>query len=269
MQPWTLMTPAMMGQFPAAALIYRRGLVAPGDTLVDLDLKIADLFDLKGTPLPQDAALDELRLKDVPEGPAALKPGGVIDPLVHFAGRTNVRFTERGGTSKVADLSRLIDRKRRTVVSTTGQLRLDYDKGVLTIDAPSAQGLSGTLRAAGTADLKDVTITSGLDLGHIVAVSLDDKPLATSRSILLQAVSEEKATGFRTEPAANGERKIVSIGRDPWLVKEIEGTVTFKRADASGLKVTALDPNGMPGKVVGTAATIRLDPRTVYYRIGP
>ena len=43
MQPWTLMSPAMMGQFPAAALIYRKGLVATGDLLVDLNLKIGDL----------------------------------------------------------------------------------------------------------------------------------------------------------------------------------------------------------------------------------
>ncbi len=68
MQPWTLMSPAMMGQFPAAALIYRQGLVRRGDVLVDLNLNVDDLLDLKGTPLPQDAALDELRLKDVPRG---------------------------------------------------------------------------------------------------------------------------------------------------------------------------------------------------------
>ena len=30
MQPWTVMTPAMMGQFPAAAMIYRKGLVSEG-----------------------------------------------------------------------------------------------------------------------------------------------------------------------------------------------------------------------------------------------
>ena len=85
MQPWTLMTPAMLGQFPAAALIYRTGLVPYGDTLVDLNLKLDDLLDLQGTPLPQDAAFDELRLKDVPSG-TEIKPGNVIDPLVHFAG---------------------------------------------------------------------------------------------------------------------------------------------------------------------------------------
>ena len=38
MQPWTLMSPAMSGQFPAAALLYRKGLVAEGALLVDLDL---------------------------------------------------------------------------------------------------------------------------------------------------------------------------------------------------------------------------------------
>ncbi len=259
MQPWTLMSPAMMGQFPAAALIYRKGLVATGDLLVDLDLKVGDLLDLKGTPLPQDAALDELRLKDVPKG-TTLKPGNVIDPLVHFAGRTNVRFTERGGSSRLKDLKPFIDRRRQVVSSTTGQLRLDYGKGVLTIDAPAAQGISGALREAGAAELKDLSIASKMELGHIVAVSLDGLPLATSRRILLQVMSEEKPTDFRTEPAPGGEKKIASTGHDPWLVKEIDGVVKLKRADASHLKVTALDFNGEPGKSTGTAREIRLVP---------
>ena len=50
MQPWTLMTPAMMGQFPAAALIFRQRLVAAGDVLVDLNLKVQDVLDLQGHP---------------------------------------------------------------------------------------------------------------------------------------------------------------------------------------------------------------------------
>ena len=78
---------------------------------------------------------------------------------------------------------------------------------MLTIDAPAAQGVSGDLRAAGTVELKDLTISSRLELGHIVAVSLDGQPLATSRKILLQVMSEEKPTGFRTEPAPGGEQE--------------------------------------------------------------
>jgi hypothetical protein len=140
---------------------------------------------------------------------------------------------------------------------------------VLTIDAPAAQGISGDLRKAGDAALKDLTISSRLELGHIVAVGLDGRPLATSRRILLQAMSEEKAADFGTEPAPGGEKKITSIGHDPWLAKELEGVVKFKRSDASRLKVTALDFNGDPVRSIGTASEIRLAPSTIYYLITP
>jgi hypothetical protein len=266
MQPWSLMSPAMMGQFPAAALIYRESLISAGDELVHLNLKIQDAENLKGTPLPQDAAFDELRARDIPPG-GTIPPGQVIDPLVHYAGRTTVDFTEQGGPSRIADLRPLIDRAGRTVTSSNHQLRLDYDKGILTIDAPMAQGLSGDLRAAGTMDLKDLMIHSDMPLGHIIAVSLDGKPLATSGRILLQVMTEEQTSGWQTQAVDASTKKITSIGHDPWLVKRISGTVKLKRADASGLKVTPLDFNGYPDKQPPDAAEIRLMPDVVYYLI--
>jgi hypothetical protein len=268
MQPWTLMSPAMMGQFPAAAVIYRKGLVAPGDLLVDLNLKVADLLDLKGTPLPQDAAFDELRLKDVPQG-TTIQPGNVIDPLVHYAGRTNVNFTATGGPPMIKSLAPYIDRNRKIVTSTTGELVLDYGKGLLTIDAPAAQGVSGNLKSSEPIKLKDVTIRSDLDLVEIVAVSLDGLPLATSRKILVQAMSEEKPSDFQTTPALSGDKRIASIGHDPWLVRDLSGSIRFHRPDAKSLKVTALDPNGDPLKPVGNAQEFSLDPKTLYYVITP
>jgi hypothetical protein len=268
MQPWTLMSPAMMGQFPAAALIYRKGLVATGELMVDLNLNVADLLDLQGTPLPQDAALDELRLKDVPKG-TTLKRGNVIDPLVHLVGRTNVNFTDRSSGSRLTDTKPFIDRRRLVVTSSTGQLRLDYGKGLLRVDAPAAQGVSGSLREAGTTALRDIEITSRLELGHMIAVSLDGKPLASSGRILIQVMSEEKPTDFRIEPGPKGESKITSIGHDPWLVKNIEGVVKFKRPDASRLMVTALDGNGDRVHSMGNASEIRLAPSTIYYLVTP
>jgi hypothetical protein len=268
MQPWTLLSPALVGQFPAAALIYRQGLVATGEVLVELNLKVEDLLDLKGTPLPQDAAFDELRLKDVPKG-TVLQPGNVIDPLVHFAGRTQVSFTETGGAAKLKDLARYINRQGRMVRSSTGELTLDFGQAVLTVNAPAAQGVSGALRQAGRTELKDVVVSSDLELGHILAVSLDGKPLATSRKILLQVMSEEKASGFEVEPAGKGVQRITQIGHDPWLVREISGVVRFKRADAANLKVAALDHNGYPAGAAGTAAEMTLGPRTIYYLITP
>lgn len=266
MQPWTLMSPAMMGQFPAAAMIYRKGLVAVGDELVQLNLKISDLENLDGTPMPQDAAFDALRAKDVPAG-TELKPGNVIDPLVHFAGRTSVQFTASGGPSRLADLSHLIDRADGTVSSATGQLKLDFNKGILTINAPAAEGISGNLKEAGPVSLKDLSVHSDLELGHIIAVSLDGKPLATSGKILLQVMSEEHPYGWQTEPAGEGTQKITSIGRDPWMARNLQGTVRFTRPDAAQLKVTELDLNGYATKQIGTAASIELLPDGVYYLV--
>ncbi len=266
-QPWTVATPAMMGQFPAAALIYRRGLVDEGKLLVDLTLNLDDLYKLQGTPLPQDAALDELRLKDVPPT-VSVKAGQVIDPLVHFAGRANVNFAENRATHVAAvDLEPYIDHKAQMVTSSTRQLKLDYGKGLLTIDAPAAQGLSGALLEAGPTELGDIVISSDLSLGHIVAVSLDGQPLAKSRRILLQAMTEERPTDFRTEAAGAGVKRIVNLGHDPWLVKEISGTVKFKRSDAAKLTVRALDHSGLPAGVVGHADSITLRPTTIYYLI--
>jgi hypothetical protein len=266
MQPWTMMGPATIGQFPAAALIYRQGLIAPGEVLADLNLKIADLLDLQGTPLPQDAAFDELRLKDVPRG-TEIKPGNVIDPLVHYAGRTKVDFSEQGGAPRLADLSKLIDRPRQTVTSSTGQLKLDYGKGILAINAPEAQGVSGNLNDAGAVDLADVSVTSAMALGHIILVSLDAKPLRESSKLLLQVMSEEQPTGWETKDAANGLRHIVHIGHDPWTIRQLTGIVKLKRPDAATLKVTPLNGNGQRQKQTADATEIKLLPGTLYYLI--
>lgn len=266
MQPWTLTTPAMMGQFPAAALIYRRGLVATGRVLAQVDLNQGDLLRLRGTPLPQGAALDEMRLADVSDG-GAVRPGQRLDPLLHYAGRAEVRFTWTPTSVAVRDLGPLVDHAARTVASSTGELKLDYARGVLIIDAARAQGLSGSLKTVGTVETGDLVVSSDMELGHIVAVALDDLPLAKSRRILLQVMSEEMPSGYRTELLSQGVKRIVDIGRDPWLVRELRGTVRLKRADAATLRVTALDLNGYAAGSAGSADRFDLRPRTVYYAI--
>ncbi|MFI5381637.1 MAG: hypothetical protein ACHRHE_20255 [Tepidisphaerales bacterium] len=266
MQPWTLMAPSQVAQFPAAAMIYRQSLIETAQNVVELNLGIDDLKALKGTPMPQEAALDELRLKDVPKG-MEIKPGNIIDPLVHLVGRTTVTFTKTTGPHKLTDTSKYIDRKNQTVTSLTQQLRLDYGMGVLTINAPAAQGVSGNLKEAGETKLRDLSISCDMDLAHIIAVSLDGKPLAQSAKILLQVMSEEKPAGWRADPAGTGTQKIVSLGRDPWMIKGMTGSVRFTRPDAAQMKVTALDGNGYKAKDIGSAAEIKLEEGTIYYVI--
>ena len=278
MQPWTMMSPAAMGQFPAAAVIFRKALVAPGERLVELNLKLSDLENLKGTPMPQDASIDEMRLKEIPPG-AALQPNSLIDPLVHYAGRTNVNFitAATAGPSKVVDLSPYIDHQAQTVLSSNHQLKLNYGMGSLVVNAPAAQGISGDLKSLGKIETADFRFESTMELGHIVAVALDDKPLVTSQKILLQVMSEERPSGFKATEGGNGKWRITDIGHDPWLVKSFNGLVICKRRDAAKLNVTPLDLNGRITRtstsgnlsVSRSAAEIRLDAQTVYYVITP
>ncbi len=268
MQPWTLMSPSMMGQFPAAALIYRQRLVEPGEVLAEVNLNIDALFDLQGTPLPQDAAFDELRLKDVPQG-TTVEAGNVIDPLIHYAGRTAVNFVTQSKPSRLEPLSKYIDREKQTVLSSTRQVLLDYGKGILYVNAPAVQAVSGALAEAGPVSLHDIRVASDLELGHIVVVSLDSQPLAESKRMLLQVMSEERNNKFRTSPVSNSVKRIDSIGQDPWLFKQLQGNVRLKRDDAKQLKVTALDFNGYAVEPAGTADNIPLRSDTVYYLIQP
>jgi hypothetical protein len=264
MQPWTLMAPSQAAQFPAAALIFRRGLVKTGDVLAQIDLNTNDLLNLKGTPLPQDASFDELRLKDVPQG-TEVKPGQRIDPLIHYAGRVDVSFTGAPGKTALHDLKPYIDRTQQTVRSSTRELKLDYGKGLLIIDAPSAQGASGNLKSSDAIVLGNITIRSDLDNAHIIVVALDGEPLSKSRRMLLQAMSEEKASGFATEDAGNGVKKITNIGRDPWRVKTLQGSVKFETDSA--LQIQPLDFNGYPTGIALRGAGLKLAPQTIYYLI--
>jgi hypothetical protein len=266
MQPWTLMSPAMMGQFPAAALIYRLGLVRSGEVVASVNLNREDLLNLKGTPLPQDAALDELRLKDVPTGDS-VKPGQRLDPLLHYVGRTQVHFTDEASKVTQVNTATFISHQKQTVTSSTGELELDYGRGVLRIKTPAAQGISGNLRGVGPVQTGDAVFSSDMDLGHLIAVALDGKPLRISTRILLQVMSEERTSGFSTEPAGAGVSKVVSIGTDPWMIRKLKGKVSFTRQDAASLRVTALDANGYEVQEVGTASEINLRPETVYYLI--
>ncbi|MBK1883151.1 hypothetical protein JIN85_12035 [Luteolibacter pohnpeiensis] len=267
MQPWTLMSPTQMGQFPAAALIFRQGLVHPGEVVADLSLTLTDALALKGSPLVPVANLDELRKQDVQDQGDAGNISTGIDPLAFFAGRTALGIGAEKKADRVADLSDLIHREKQEVRSRDGELKLDYGKGLLRLNAPAAQGAVGNLKEGGVIDLTDVEIRSPLEIGEIVAVSLDGKPLADSESILLQVMSEEKANGFATEPAGEGLKRIINIGSDPWLIRQLAGTVRFKRADAAKLEVRQLDINGRLQKPLGTADQIQLQPATAYYWI--
>jgi hypothetical protein len=258
-----------VGQFPVAALMYRKGLIKEGPVVAALHLNTNELFQLKGTPLPQEASLDELRLKDLPSSDAKSKPGERLDPLLHYTGRTEVEFGNGPQKAELKLPKGLIDHEGRIVRSATGELALDYGKGLLKINAPQVQGGSGDLRKAGAIETDQLTVASPLEIGTVLLVSLDGAPLSESKKMLLQVMSEEKTSDWATEELPGGVRKITNIGHDPWLVRNIQGTVRLKRKDAALLKVTILDQNGYAERAFGNAAELTLAEDCIYYLISP
>lgn len=266
MQPWTLMAPTQMGQFPATALMFRQGLLREGDLMAEIHLNLEDLFALKGTPLAQTANLDELRKADVTQ-PSGGGESGRIDPRIHLVGRTAVSIGNRPAMTKVEALDRFIDETAQTVTSSTGEIQLDYGRGVLRLSGSKAQGAVGNLTAAGKIELPALAIATDLDLAAILLVPLDNQPLETSRRMVLQVMTEEQPSGFRASPAGEGIFRIKSIGTDPWLIREVSGSITLKRPDAARLQVTPLDFNGYPQADPAAGPEITLRPDTAYYLI--
>ncbi len=263
---FSIQTPVVMGQFPAQALVYRLGLVQEAPPVVDANLKMADLFALKGAPVSQPMNLDELRARDIPAGQTAtVQSLEAVDPLAHLVGRVQMNFVERDTPSRIADLSRYIDRTRSIVRSITGELAWDYGRGLVTVNAPRAQGVCGFLRQAGSIALRDVSVSAQMEYGSVLIVPLDGQPLRTSRRMLLQVMSED--TNYGWSAPGTGKRAIRNLGSSPINVRRFGGTVTLNRSDAQQLKVTPLDWNGYPAGKPATGGRITLQPSTMYYLI--
>ena len=266
MAKFAVSCPVIAGTFPAAALMYRRGDVAEGGVVFHETLKLADLFALAGSAAAEAKALDALRQGDVPPGAGQERP--TLDPRAFYVGRV-VRSYDRPAAKPVRlKLDRFVDHRAKTIRSVTGELAWDYGKGRITVNTRRSQGAAGFLGQAGRIELADATIECRNEFASILLVSLDGKPLAGSKRILIQAMTEERPYGFR---AAAG--RIADLGGAPFGVRRIDATVTLKSAGRGRPTVTALDENGYPAdKAVGAtlsgpapALTVRLAADAVYH----
>jgi hypothetical protein len=176
-------------------------------------------------------------------GAGAAAAGYGVDPRSFFVGPVVQEFHNGPSKLQTVDLDTYIDDQAKVIRSMTGQLKWDYDTGLVTVNTPRAQGACGFLAQAGQIELGNVKIQSGNEYGSILAVSLDGKPLATSKRILVQAGTWDRPFGFATSKA--GEyRKITDLGGYPLNVRKIDAQVTLK--DAGAASTTVLDGNGYP-----------------------
>ena len=252
---WSCSTPALMGGFPAAALMYRKGYVKASEPVVHEERPLADLWDRKVPLIAEDRSFDPNRYEGATGGEKSNVKDGA-DPLAFLVGRVEVKYDGDPAKTTKVDLTKYIDKDKKTVRSITDEIRLDYGVGFCTVDAPKVQGASGFLNKAGEIKLGDVTIRSGNEYVTVIVVAMDDKPLATSQRILVQTGTSARLSGWKTKAAkfkGDGGKmieglEIVATGLPPW--KMVNTDVKLIVANPNLKKATLLDTAGYAVKKV-------------------
>jgi hypothetical protein len=169
---WQAATPAIIGGFPAAALIFRKGYIRDGKPAVHEERSLEDIWSLEPGLISEAEPFDPNRSAGI----GAAQPAGRerVHPLAFLVGPVEVSYGGDPARSRVEDIGRHIDEGKRTVTSNTGELKLDYGRGVATMYAPKAQGASGFLSRAGDIRLGAVEISSRNEYATVLVVPLDD-----------------------------------------------------------------------------------------------
>jgi hypothetical protein len=273
---WATGRPSVLGQFPGAALLFRRGDVAEAPVVVREGRTLASVYRREPARIMPPRGFDSTRDDaTTTSGRNPASDHSAIDPLAMMVGK--VVHTLDQDTDEISPrLAELIDRKNGRVTSATGELVTDWHRGLTTIDSPRSQGATGFLRAAGRIELRDVAFESQNRFGAVLAIALDDRPLAQSQKILLQIGAVDRPTGFATDPvklawqgADYTGHRITATGRLPWQVERIQGTITLRGAARRIVSVTALDENlrrraPVAGEARGPDYVIPLPAESIY-----
>jgi len=265
---FALQTPVVMGQFPAAALIYRQGLVNESPVVTEINLNKQSLLNLEGGPQPGPQLLDELRKKDIPQGQVMVESSSSqFEGRAAITGRVMVKLTDQPTNVKTIDLSKLIDDSARVIRSQDGQVTWDFGRGVVTVNSAKAAGATGFLGSA-VVKAGPMEIQGAAEFMSVTLVPLDDLPLTESKSMLLQVMTEQQNSGWKVRQDADGLSTIVELGTSPMQLRDMRGTISFDREFAvAPLRVTRLDLNGYKAGEPQVMTRVELDSKTLYYLI--
>ncbi len=268
---WSISHPGFISQFPAAALIHRLGLIDQAPTVVHEERSADEVFARNAPLLTED--LDYAPVQHVDEAVAQKQHlMRRAAPEAYLVGRVEVVYGGEPARSRVADLSEHIAADGSLVRSAHGQLTLNRAAGVLTIDAPAAQGVVGFLKnAGGRFETADLAIESSNGFASVVAVALDGNPLRSSGRVLVQVGTMSAPTGWEVVPASDGQGskrvEIASTGQVPWRVADTHGVLSIRNAVLSGairLDAMGFAAEAIPAEQDADVLRVRLPRKTMY-----
>lgn len=255
--------PAKFGLFYHAALLLRRGDVAPARQIAAVQF-------------PRDPA--EFLLKRPGEIPALKALPEQHKTVLVLPG------AEAGGVPPTFDRqqpwdSALVSESQEQVLCDTGELGRSWKQRWGWIDTPRTKAVYGFLAANSPLQLNGLTLEVQTDFAVIALSSLSDDPLDQSASILLTAVGRCDNTDAGYNPAHTlldpATRPI--FGRPPVLIEPIQATLRLATTRPN-LKVLVISPHGelvtrLPVKYENGALVFNIGPQpawnpsTIYYLI--
>ena len=282
--------PARVGLFPAIALMFHRGDVAPAVRQVTQRFTSADIERLeqeKGYPAQVTHLTRDLAWLPFVHR-FALSPGesAGAGPVIQGTGEELAAGVRKLETEDAA--AGLADAKGMVLRSDTRQLGADFGRGVLSIDTPRTQAVSGHLDAAASAATSGLEIRGASTYCSVILSSLDGEPVARSRRVLLTVIgdacnSDEVAVIDRAELANvpkqgrfHPSRSTINAGRagkKPTVAEPVAVSIRLRRAPgAPALSCKRLDPGGqatgaVPSRFRAPWLELKLDgrERAIYY----
>ncbi|MEB3160867.1 MAG: hypothetical protein VKL20_05355 [Synechocystis sp.] len=246
---WVINTPELLGNFPAAALLYRQGYVQSGPTIVQEQRSLTDLWNRQPALITEKSGFDPNR--DLQPEIRSKTGRQNINPLAFLVGPVRVRYDVARPQNQVGNLTPYLQTRQKQVHSVTGEMVWDYGRGLFSLDAAKVQAVTGFLRQAGPIQLTDVAIAAENTYATAIVISLDGKDIKNSQKILVQVGTEARPTNWQQRPATwqNKQGKeqrgfeVVNYGQAPWRI--VNNAMTFTINNPTLTTATVLDMNGM------------------------
>ncbi|MBC8141747.1 MAG: hypothetical protein H7Y38_09945, partial [Armatimonadetes bacterium] len=165
---------------------------------------------------------------------------------------------------------------RKQYESSSYDQKINVDKEAGRFVAATDRTISLTLDAGGTWKNDTATFATKEARAAITATSLDDKPVRSSKRLLITHLTDLQNTGATF--ATSDKLVLEKWGELPYLVRCGSATVTLTRPDAAKLKAWRLDTTGkrvapLAVKATKTGATLELSTlapdgsATLYYEV--
>jgi hypothetical protein len=260
---WSAARPELLGAFPAAALMHRRGDVTRGPPTLVASSEAA-LWQRDASAPPELASFDPNRDE---EWLMKASGGGAAgaDRSAFLTGPVQVTHAPLAPAPK-----HLLSNKPG---GSQGPPQVTWrpDAGWLRVDTARTQAVAAHFTQVPKHVLSDVTVESTNAFASVVVTSMSDAPLTQAPRVLVQVTTRARPAGWRDEAAlldaVEGKpdskaaklpgRRITDIGAAPWSVEHT--SVSISIANPHLTRATSLDANGMPN---GTLPVLQRDGRS-------